>query len=96
MSEKTYVKGNAKEHVFQDGGSVLNISIDASDIDKSKLVKGKYLNISISRRKEVGQYGDTHSMIYNEYKPKNADGMDQTPPEEQAPTSQQDSENLQF
>jgi len=87
MSEKTYVKGNAKEHVFQDGGSVLNISIDASDIDKSKLVKGKYLNISISRRKEVGQYGDTHNMIYNEYKPKDDDGMDQTPPEEQAPTS---------
>ena len=70
MAEKNYVKGNAKEFVFQDGGSVLNISIDCQNIDKTKLVKDRYLNISIGKRKEVGQYGDTHTMIYNEYKPK--------------------------
>ena len=29
-----------------------------------------YFNFEISERKEVGQYGDTHSLKLNEWKPK--------------------------
>ena len=44
---------------------MINCKIDVLKIPKDKLFKGEkgtYLNFSVARRKEVGQYGDTHTV----------------------------------
>ena len=48
--------------------SIINISIDCSKIDKSKLVQGKYLNVTVAPRKEKDQYGNTHTIYYQQSK----------------------------
>lgn len=52
--------------------SIINISIDCSQIDKSKLAQGKYLNITVSKRREVDNYGNTHTLTYNQSKEEKA------------------------
>ncbi len=63
----TYIKGNAKEITGQ-YGSFFNISLNLDDLKQYVNPKG-YVNITMSKRKEVGQYGDTHSLTLNEWKP---------------------------
>lgn len=75
--EKTYVpKCNAKEIKFQDGGSMLKLSFRVEELvafaQKNKNEKG-YLNLNISLRKTPGQYGDTHSVSLDTWKPKTKD-----------------------
>ena len=62
MTEKTYLKCSAKEKIFANGGSVLNIGIKAHTNERG------YLNLNISKRNEVGQYGDTHSISLDTWK----------------------------
>ena len=73
MSE--YVSGaSAKEKQITDDFVTLKVGICIDDLDKSKMKKaanGKsYLNLDITRRREVGQYGDTHSIKYDTWEPK--------------------------
>ena len=70
MSEKIYLgKGRASDEY-----DLINVSICVSDIPKEKIVtaknKKKYLNITVARMKEVDQYGKTHTVYIDEYKPK--------------------------
>lgn len=39
--------------------SIISASIDVTKIDKSRLNKGKYLNLSIVVNDEVGKFGDS-------------------------------------
>lgn len=34
-----------------------------------------YLHLNVSPRKEIGQYGDTHSITKNQWKPQTREGM---------------------
>jgi len=66
---KTYV-GNGKEKQFDDG-SVINISFSEKDLDtmRANLNKGGWINLTCAKRKEVGKYGETHSIYVNDWKP---------------------------
>ena len=71
---KTYVpKCSAKEITFQDGGSLLKLSFNAASllefVRNHSNEKG-YLNLLVSARKTPGQYGDTHSVYLDTWKPK--------------------------
>ena len=51
----------------------LKLSLCVEQLDKLKFKKGgngkMYLNLDIVERKEVGQYGDTHSVKYDTWEP---------------------------
>ena len=88
MEEKKKVvyvpKSTAKERTFKgaDGElvSVIGISFKSEDfydfIAENTNEKG-YINLDISKRKEVGTYGDTHSITLNNFVKKEAvaDGL---------------------
>ena len=52
--------------------SLINISICVSDIPKDKIKQAgngkKYLNLVCASRKEVSQYGDTHTVYVSQTK----------------------------
>ena len=48
--------------------SLTEISIDVKKIDKTKLHKGQYLNLTIATRDELSQYGQNASVFYAQSK----------------------------
>ncbi len=67
--KKNYIKGSAKQHQFDNGGSVLHIDLLVSDLDKIKNEKG-YAKITVSENRTPDTYGNTHSIYQNDWKPK--------------------------
>ena len=74
-NKKLYVpKSTAKERTFKGKNdevvTVLALSFKAEelyDFVASHTNEKGYINFDIVRRKEVGQYGDTHSIVLNDY-----------------------------
>ncbi len=83
MADKVFLKCKAKERTFNNGGSVINISIKVDDLirfaNEHKNERG-YLNLTVQARREVGQYGDTHSVTLDTYQ----SGARQTAPADDA------------
>jgi hypothetical protein len=71
MSEKKYIGGSAKA-VQTQYGEIINLSLKLSDLQAIVNDRG-YVSITIMKRREPGQYGDTHSVVVNEYQPKPAE-----------------------
>ena len=72
--QKIYVPGTSvKEFKFEDGGSVIRIGLNlekfAPFVKEHKNERG-YINFNLNLRKEVGPYGDTHSLSLDTYVPK--------------------------
>lgn len=81
-AEKTFLKCSAKEKEFRDGGSLIRLGVKAQDlIAFAKLHANErgYLNLVISKRRSVGQYGDTHSVALDTYEPKAKTDDDSAP-----------------
>ena len=77
-NKKIYVPGTSvKEFKFQDGGSVLRFSIKldkfAPFVKENKNENG-YINFNITQRQKPGEYGDTHSVSLDTWKPKENTG----------------------
>lgn len=49
-------------------GTLINASIDLTKVDKSKLVKGKYLNLSISINDNLDNYGNNVALSIQQTK----------------------------
>lgn len=71
MAEKKYV-GSGKEKVFNDGGSIVNISLKASDLKGLVNEKG-YIRLTVAKRKEEDKYGNTHTVYDDGYRPQPKD-----------------------
>ena len=70
MSEKIYI-GGAKEKVWEDGNSSYSISFGEKDLAlliANKNEKG-YVNLKMTKRREPSQYGQTHSIVVDDWKP---------------------------
>ena len=70
---KIYVpKCSAKEHKFRDGGSIIKLGMHAETmitfLREHANEKG-YVNLAIGKRREVGKYGDTHTVTLDTWKP---------------------------
>jgi hypothetical protein len=69
QKDRTYV-GNGKE---VNGYDLVNFSICLSDIPEQAIFTGKngkkYANFTQGKRKEVNEYGHTHSVWLNDFKP---------------------------
>lgn len=71
--DKVYLKCSAKEKRFNDGGSLIALGVKVEDLIDFAKRHGNdrgYLNLVISPRREVGQYGDTHSVKLDTFDPK--------------------------
>lgn len=78
MADKIFI-GQGKEKVFDDGGSIIRLSFgpkDTKKINEIAAANGGWVNIDISKRREVSDKGYTHYGTLNEWKPKkNAEEM---------------------
>jgi len=75
MSEKIYI-GSGKEKVFPDGGSVINCMITLDGLNQIFKDHGfttdkgvKKLKIIVGKRREPDQWGNTHSVEIDTWKP---------------------------
>ena len=70
MTEKIYV-GGAKAKEWEDGNTSFNISFSDADIKlliENQNEKG-YVNLKMNKRREPSQYGQTHSIVIDDWKP---------------------------
>lgn len=65
---KTYIDGASCKAINGQYGEFFNISFNAERLMQYANEKG-YINITMSKRKEPGQYGDTHYFTLNDWKP---------------------------
>ncbi len=71
----TYINGISIKEIEGKYGSFFNISFNLDKLKEYANEKG-YVNTTVSKRKEVGKYGETHSVTLNEWKPKSEDKAD--------------------
>ena len=65
---KTYIEGTSCKAVQGQFGEFHNISVNIEKLQQYANEKG-YVNMTMSKRREVGQYGDTHYFTLNEWTP---------------------------
>ena len=70
MEQKRFVKGFCKEKEFNNGGSIIKVSISKADFNELEENDKGYVNLVVAKRKEVGQFGDTHYIYLDDFKPK--------------------------
>ena len=73
MADKIYINGLfIKEFNFDNGGSILNIavSVDKFIEELKQHAKNGYVNIQVSKRKEVDKHGNTLYATLNTYEKK--------------------------
>jgi hypothetical protein len=67
---KTYIDGTSCKAISGQFGEFFNISVNIEKLQAYANEKG-YVNMTMSKRREPGQYGDTHYFTLNEYNPEN-------------------------
>ena len=67
---KTYIDGTSCKAVSGQFGEFFNMSFNIEKLQQYANEKG-YVNVTMSKRKEPGQYGDTHYFTLNEWNPEN-------------------------
>lgn len=72
MADKKYIGGSAKA-VSTQYGEILNLSLKLEDMQAIANEKG-YVNMTVLKRKEPGQYGDTHYVVENDYQKNREEG----------------------
>ncbi len=86
--QKTYINGlTVKEKKFANGNAILKIGVNVdklmAQLSQHRNAKG-YVNLAISARKTVGQYGDTHCVWLDTWEPTRRDVPAVTPPPQPA------------
>lgn len=66
--KKNYIKGSAREKVFDNGGRVINIDLNVSELAAIANDKG-YAKITLSELREPDMYGNTYSIYENDFVP---------------------------
>jgi hypothetical protein len=81
MADRIYLKCSAKEKQSKYGPKLV-IGVKASDLiafaEQHANDRG-YVNLVVQARKEVGQYGDTHSVLLDDYQPAAKANTDSVP-----------------
>lgn len=73
---KTYIDWTSCKAIIWQFWEFFNISINLEKLQQYTNEKG-YVNMTMSKRKEVGQYGETHYFTLNEWNPEsNGENLD--------------------
>ncbi len=67
---KTYIEWASCKAINWQFWEFFNMSFNVEKLQQYANEKG-YVNMTMSKRREVGQYGDTHYFTLNEYNPNN-------------------------
>lgn len=77
--DKKYLRGNARAKKFENGGEVVNFSINIKDMlsgleNQGHSIEefandGGWVNLTITEKQKKDQWGNTHSCYLNEWKP---------------------------
>lgn len=84
MADRVYAPFSAKEHTFADGGKIIKLSAKADKLIafiEANFNESGYINLVLASRREKGQYGDTHTVYLDTWKPKQRDGATTNTPE---------------
>ncbi|USN59014.1 MAG: hypothetical protein H6767_02810 [Candidatus Peribacteria bacterium] len=81
---KTYIDGASCKAVNGQFGEFFNISFNYERLEQYVNEKG-YINMTMSRRKEPGQYGDTHYFTLNDWSPEGGNSYQGTASQNGAP-----------
>ncbi len=65
---KTYIDGTSCKAINGQFGEFYNMSFNIEKLQQYANEKG-YVNLTMSKRRETGQYGDTHYFTLNDWKP---------------------------
>lgn len=65
---KTYIDGTSCKAINGQFGEFFNMSFNIEKLTQYANEKG-YVNMTMSKRREPGQYGDTHYFTLNDWKP---------------------------
>ena len=86
---KTYAVGiSAKQKTFSSGTSIIKLGVNVKKFVaflNEHVNEAGYVNLGVSERREVGQYGETHSVWLDTWKPdgekpKQRDAVAEDPP----------------
>ena len=75
---KTYIDGTSCKAVNWQFGEFFNMSFNLEKLQQYANEKG-YVNMTMSKRREPGQYGDTHYFVLNEWTPEWDTNSNQSP-----------------
>jgi len=79
---RKFIKGSAVEPEFsRDRGDILNIDVYVPELEDFVNEKG-YAKITIYRRREIDDFGNTHYMFQNEFVPDKSKAKGFTKPDE--------------
>jgi hypothetical protein len=73
-SKKNYAKGSAKQVTFANGGELINLDLKIEGKlfgSKGEILPNKagYVKITLSKLDKTDDYGNTHSIYENDFKP---------------------------
>lgn len=69
MAEIEFAKGvSVKERNFDNGGSVINISLDLEELMLNPINKDRYINLTLKRGKESGKLYAVNNDYYSKEK----------------------------
>ncbi len=83
---KTYIDGTSCKAVSGQFGEFHNMSFNIEKLQQYANEKG-YVNMTMSKRKEPGQYGDTHYFTLNEWTPEGGNNNHSAPAASQTPAN---------
>jgi len=66
---KNYIKGSAKQVIFDNGGDLINVDLKLEDLQKIANERG-YVRIVVAPLRSTDSYGNTHSIYENDFVPK--------------------------
>jgi len=91
MSDKIYI-WNGKQSKF---GVRLSFSRKDLETMQSNLNEKGYINLNLNERKEIGKYGETHSMTVDTWKPQ-SQGISQSEAQSVFPDSKVSLDDVPF
>lgn len=80
---KNYIRWWAKQ-INTKFGPIIKLMLNIEDLDNLPRTEKGYIKLVVAQRREVGQYGDTHSVYEDDYVPQNWENWWSSTPQEEA------------
>lgn len=77
--KRNYVKGSAKEVVFNNGGNVIHIDLLLEDLKRLPINAAGYIKLTVSKLAAPDKYNNTHTIYENDWKPAGKSGDNSAP-----------------
>lgn len=99
-STKKYLSGSGKVTKFNNGGTIINLSVKLADLNNLPKYPSKngddYVRISVSLKDEPDQYGNECSIYENDYKPNKDAGVSKPAPAKATTKPKAETDDMPF